>query len=71
MQLIMMNMNPMRIVAFNVTGEMIEVSSLRCNARNPHPTPTNRLNAGPAKHPVVAMFGSCVNVNCMGTFKRN
>lgn len=54
----MINKNPMRIAEFNVTGEMTGVSSCRCNARKPHPTPTNRLNAGPAKQPVVAIFGS-------------
>jgi len=59
MQLTIMKTNPVRIVVFNVNGEMIGVLSFRCNARNPHPTPTSRLNAGPAKHPVVAIFGSC------------
>jgi len=55
----MMNVNPIRIVAFNVTGEITGVSSFRCNSRKPKPTPTRRLKAGPAKTAVVAMFGSC------------
>lgn len=59
MQFMMMNMNPMRTVVFRVTGVITGVSSFRCNARKPQPTPTNRLKAGPAKAAVVAMFGSC------------
>ena len=54
----MMNVNPIRIVAFNITGEIMGVSSFRCNARKPQPTPTSRLKAGPAKTAVVAMLGS-------------
>mmetsp|Transcript_16381 Transcript_16381/g.24459 ORF Transcript_16381/g.24459 Transcript_16381/m.24459 type:complete len:156 (+) Transcript_16381:108-575(+) len=53
-----MNVNPILIFVFNVTGEIMGVSSFRCNARKPQPTPTSRLNAGPAKTAVVAMFGS-------------
>ena len=54
----MINVNPIRIVAFNITGEITGASSFRCNARKPQPTPTSRLKAGPANTAVVAMLGS-------------
>ena len=37
------------------TSDMDELSRLYCKFRNPNPVPTDRLNVGPAKQPVVAM----------------
>mmetsp|Transcript_30482 Transcript_30482/g.58425 ORF Transcript_30482/g.58425 Transcript_30482/m.58425 type:complete len:131 (+) Transcript_30482:306-698(+) len=51
------NRNPIRIDGVRVTGDMYDMSSLRCKDKNPKPVPTSKLNEGPAKQPVVAMSG--------------
>lgn len=60
----MMKLNPVRIDEVNDTGDTVEVLSDCCRARKPKPTPSSRLNVGPAKQPVVAMSGIPLRADC-------
>ena len=54
MQLTMMNVNPMRNIGVNVTGDIDDLSLSYWRYKKPSPVPTSKLKDGPAKHPVVA-----------------
>lgn len=65
-QFITLKLNPIRIDSVRDTGYTVDDLILFCKAKNPHPTPNNKLNDGPAKLAVVAISG--IPFRAMATF---